>query len=304
MLRQGPDKNDVKPCQTWELTTPTWSHVHYQDHESKSRWISAKTRYCLIRVLEFFTSFTRVRTPSPISLSACFHPISMTLLERYPTALKSRTPLVHPLVHFTPFSFTVSRPGATDPRPKHQALAPSLPMWLPNKLMFVTVLLTFNASARACGQQGWQTMWNLRIMRTYNAICDSNIKPCPLPHNWNQQTAEAKIARKHEEIRVNFSWKDVLLLLTGWVYFSSFENALPIPLPSCFYPMFPCEGLLERSTGLTPKHQSTNTAKVSQVLNTTGTPLDSIPVHHCKTWNHRPPCQATGLGSFIANLIV
>ena len=41
------------------------------------------------------------------------------------------------------------------PRPKHQALAPSLPMSLPPKLMFVTVLLTFNASARACGQKRW-----------------------------------------------------------------------------------------------------------------------------------------------------
>ena len=64
--------------------------------------------------------------------------------------------------------------------------------------------------------------------------------------------------------------KVYFLLPTGWVHFSSFENALPIPLPSCFHPMFPCEGLLERSTGLTPEHQSTNTTKVSQVSNTTG----------------------------------
>ena len=82
-----------------------------------------------------------------------------------PTALKSHksgTPLVH---HFIPFYFTVSRPGATDPRAKHQALAPSLPIWFPVKSMFVTVLLTFNASARACGQKRWQTKLN-RVKET------------------------------------------------------------------------------------------------------------------------------------------
>ena len=75
-----------------------------------------------------------------------------------PTALKShksRTPLVH---HLVPFYFTVSRPGATDPRAKHQALAPFMPISLNDKLMCVIVLLTFNASARACGQKRWQTM--------------------------------------------------------------------------------------------------------------------------------------------------
>ena len=77
-----------------------------------------------------------------------------------PTALKShksRTPLVH---HFIPFYFTVSRPGATDPRAKHQALAPSLPILLTDKSMFSIVLLTFNASARACGQKRCQTKLN------------------------------------------------------------------------------------------------------------------------------------------------
>ena len=77
--------------------------------------------------------------------------------EPYPTALKShksRTPLVH---HLIPFYFTVSRPGATDPHAKHQALAPSLPKLQQLKSMFVTVLLTFNASARACGQKRCQT---------------------------------------------------------------------------------------------------------------------------------------------------
>ena len=92
-----------------------------------------------------------------------------------PTALeshKSGTLLVH---HFIPFYFTVSRPGATDPRAKHQALAPSLPMLLPPKLMSVTVLLTFNASARACGQKRWQTMSNLRTFNGVNSTRASHL---------------------------------------------------------------------------------------------------------------------------------
>ena len=131
----------------------------------------------------------------------------MTLLERCNMkSHKSRTLLVR---HLTPFYFTISKPAATDPRAKHQALAPSLPMLFTVKSMFVSVLLTFNASARACGQKRWQTMPNMRIMRNSNAICD-NIQPCPQAHNWNRQTAEAKIASKYEEIKVNFSWKDAV----------------------------------------------------------------------------------------------
>ena len=64
----------IKPCPPPKIRS--------QDHESKSRWISAKIRYCSILVLDFVSSFTSVRAPSPVSLSSCFHPISMTLLER------------------------------------------------------------------------------------------------------------------------------------------------------------------------------------------------------------------------------
>ena len=83
----------------------------------------------------------------------------------------------------TPEHLSNTWPGATDPRAKHQASAPSLLIWLPHKWMSVTVLLTFNASARASGQKWWQTTWNLR---TYKAICDTNIKPCPPPKIWSQ----------------------------------------------------------------------------------------------------------------------
>ena len=55
----------------------------------------------------------------------------------------------------TLFSSPILRPGATNPRAKHQASASSSssPISLLVKSMLVTVLLTFNASARACGQK-------------------------------------------------------------------------------------------------------------------------------------------------------
>ena len=55
----------------------------------------------------------------------------------------------------------------------NQASAPSLPIRFHDKSMFFTVLLTFNASTRACEKKRCQTMSN---PRTYNAIC-ANIQP-------------------------------------------------------------------------------------------------------------------------------
>ena len=69
---------------------------------------------------------------------------------------KSRTTLVH---HLIQSYFPVSRPGTADPQATHQASASSLPIWLPSKPMSLTLLLTFNALARACGQKRWQTKW-------------------------------------------------------------------------------------------------------------------------------------------------
>ena len=55
--------------------------------------------------------------------------------------------------------------------------------------------------------------------------------------------------------------------------------------------------------GAQARHLS-NSTKVSQVSNTTGTPLGSILFHRFEAWSPRPPCQAPGLGSFIVNFVV
>ena len=87
------------------------------------------------------------------------------------------------------------------PRPKHQALAPSSPIWFLRKSIFVNVLLTFNASARACGQKRWQTMWNLR---TYKAICH-NIAMSTTTH-WSL-AHEVKIKRWKKHCSISISVK-------------------------------------------------------------------------------------------------
>ena len=182
---------------------------------------------------------------------------------------KSRAPLVHHLIPFT------------DPRAKHQALAPSLPIPLNRKLMFVTALLTFNASARACGQKWWQTTLNLR---NDEAICDTYIKPCRPPQIWSQDHES-----KSRWIVAKTRYSLILLLEV----FSSFTSVrTPAPVPIFHLVSIPNQWLFWKHAQA--RHLS-NCTRISQVSSTTGTPLDSI---------HRPPCQAPGLGSFIANFIV
>ena len=95
MLRQGPvDKNDGKPnrvkpenlqgdLQHWHKAMFTTKHLKRRSRvEVKVNFRQNSTRYCLILVVLLFSSFTSVRTPSLVSLSSCFHPISMILLEK------------------------------------------------------------------------------------------------------------------------------------------------------------------------------------------------------------------------------
>ena len=111
---------NTRPCPPPKF----WS----QDHESKSRWICAKTRYCLILVLELVSSFTSVRTPSPVPLFIVFPSHfndsfgNMHRPDTCPTALKShksRTPLVH---HFIPFYSTISGLEPQNPVPSTRPL--------------------------------------------------------------------------------------------------------------------------------------------------------------------------------------
>ena len=91
-----------------------------------------------------------------------------------------------------------------------------------------------------------------------------------------------------------------------FLYLQVSEHPPPSHFSSCFHPI--SMTLLERCTGPmpehpTPEHPSTST-KVSQVSSTTGTPRDSILFHRFEAGSHRPPCQAPGLGSFIANVVL
>ena len=138
--------------------------------------------------MEYFSSFTSCRKPPSLPLPSCFHPMSeirgRSTGPRAEHLSNTTSVLQVSNINSTPWfhlRYTISKPGATDARAKHQAFAPSGPMQFHDKLMFI--LLTFNASARAWGRQRWQTISCLRI---YDAICDNNIQPCPPPNIWSQ----------------------------------------------------------------------------------------------------------------------
>ena len=124
---------------------------------AKDVWRQIITQDKSIQKLEAKKPLRFAKLAKPISppFSSCFHPISMTLLERCtgPTPVQHHYCLKslehHRHTTWFHFYFTVSRPGATDPLPKHQASAPSLPIPLRLKSMYVIALSTFNASARA-----------------------------------------------------------------------------------------------------------------------------------------------------------
>ena len=123
-----------------------------------------KNIYCLILVLECSSSFASSRKLSAVLFfSSCFHPISMTLLERCTgrTPVQKHCDLTSLEQHWytTWFHFVSPFRGLEPqtPRAMHQALAPSMPMKLDPKSTSVTLLLTFNASERAWGKKTVET---------------------------------------------------------------------------------------------------------------------------------------------------
>ena len=94
MLRQGPvDKNDGKPCETWELTRRSATHWHKamsitKNFKPRSR-VEVKVNFrqneiIIVRwlVFQFFSSCQVSEHPPRSHFSSCFHPVAMTLLER------------------------------------------------------------------------------------------------------------------------------------------------------------------------------------------------------------------------------
>ena len=130
-----------------------------------------------------------------------------------------------------------------------------------------------------------------KILKTYKAICDTNRKPC-LPSKIRSQDHESKISVKKKTYIAWYLYWNVPLALQVAENCppSHFFHLVSIPFQWLFWKNALAWHLLNRT-------------KVSQVSNTTGTPLDSILFHRFEAWSHRPPCQAPGLGSFIANFI-
>ena len=147
MLRPGPvDKNDGKPCETWQLTRRSatltnikpcpppriWSQDY---HESKSRWISAKTRYCLMMYGILIIIYLALKMLCPFHFHLASIPCSHVKdsWKDPPEHQSTNTTRLSQVSKATgtplgSIVFTLPKPGATNPRAKQQASAPSLPI--------------------------------------------------------------------------------------------------------------------------------------------------------------------------------
>ena len=83
--------------------------------------------------------------------------------------------------------------------PQTPCQAPGLDSYLTNEVIVQVDVRKHFVDLQCFGKGLWtKTMSNHVCAITSNAIC-GNIQPCPLPHNSNQQTAEAKILREMRE---------------------------------------------------------------------------------------------------------
>ena len=109
------------------------------------------------------------------------------------------------------------------PLAKHQASAPSLPMPLPSRSMSVTVLLTFNASARACGQKRWQA-GRLTLQSTephWASFCGTG--ECHMPEE-TQRKAQRTETKTLYLFRVQLQ-KLMVISLPAWFHRTSYSLA-------------------------------------------------------------------------------
>ena len=205
--------------------------------------------------------------------------------------------------------------GPEAPLAEPQACVPSLPMRLPSKTMFVTVLLTFNASARACG-------------RSDGKLDDL---PCGLPgHWWLRLNCYVTVGTNKN------SSKDQMMLKEGWTsaaskwkplisFFSHFEH---VEIKTCClrtsdaafeieYHKFAVDTIDSKTDGIYAQYSKRPTKSIKLKVtihrpNTCPTPLKCLDSQtpsayyiisslHSEPWSHGPPCWAPGLCSFIAN---
>ena len=131
-----------------------------------------------------------------------------------------------------------------------------------------------------------QTMSNLR---TYKAICDTNIKPCPPPKTLSQDHESKLIFAKRRYCLIML---DILVILY-WMFLSLYKCQNTLPSPT--FILFPSHFTDSFGKDAQARHlsNSTKVTKVSRVSNTTGSPLDSIYFHRFEAWSHRPRVPST-----------
>ena len=147
----------------------------------------------------------------------------------------------HPLIqNLDSILFHRSEAWSHRPRAKHQALAPFLPISLSLKLMFLTVLLTFNTSARAWGQKRWQTKPSQTLQLTMPS--ETTCGHFPFPHNEYQQRAEnAEGWETQGEFhpKKNMSYIHVTSIYLYRVVLQNSKLQKPLPCPISILPPSP-----------------------------------------------------------------
>ena len=196
----------------------------------------------------------------------------------------------------TPFP----RPGATNP----PCQAPGLCSFIADFIVSQVNLRQRFVDFQCFGKGLWTTRManhvkpeNLQSnLPQYSHVHYHTLKPSSRGQDKTLKTTLLHICK-------NFCEYTLHLLAWNFSLALQVSELSPVPLTSSFHPISETLGKIQWPNTQTPEHLS-NTANVSEVSNTTGTPLCSIFVHHFKTWSHRPPSQAPGLGSFLVNVIV
>ena len=254
----------------------------------------ANTRYCLILVLDFLSSFTSVRTPPPSHFSWLFwkdaqarHPSNSTEVSQVSNSAVA--PIDSILVHrFEAWSH------------KSPCQATGLGSFLANAIAIQVDDRNRVVDFQCFGKGLWtkndgKPCETWKILRTYKAICDTNIKI-----HKAMFTIKNLKPRSRVKVKVNFRQNKILF---GDLYFN-FSLAVKcqktLPRPTFHLASIPFQWLFWKDAQA--RHPS-NSTEVSQVSNTTATPLDSMRFHRLEVWRRRPASQAPGLCSFLANSI-
>ena len=122
-------------------------------------------------------------------------------------------------------------------------------------------------------------------------------KPCEPEKSWELTRRSATPVK----VKVNFRQNKILFDDLYFNFSLAVKCQKTLPRPTFHLASIPFQWLFWKDAQA--RHPS-NSTEVSQVSNTTATPLDSMRFHRLEVWRRRPASQAPGLCSFLAKFIL